>query len=292
MSLTGSQSPCPVGQTPVSQASGVAQILMCPPTFFEVTYAINPWMNLASPEQGGCDPALAQRQWETLYQTITEKAGATVHLMEPVKGLPDLVFTANAAFVYENQAIIAHYKYPERQGEEPYAAAWFEQAGFQVTRLDPSVYFEGAGDALIYQEQVFAGYRTRTDIASHNLITEKTGLPVLSLELAQEKFYHIDVCICPLSRGYFIYYPDAFDAYGRTVIESNIPPEKRIPVTAEEAAQFACNAVNIGDTVIFNQGSSKLTADLEARGFQVCPVDLSEFIKGGGSAKCLTLRVG
>lgn len=283
----------PVGTTPLSDASGTAKILMCPPDYFDVTYVINPWM--AKGEDGSqpavCDVPLAKRQWETLYNTITKQAGAEVLLMDPVEGLPDLVFTANAAFVYRDTAVIAHYKHEERQGEEPHAEAWFKAHGFKTVTMPKDVYFEGAGDALTWENRVFAGYRTRTDIVSHNMITEATGLPVLSMELIDPKFYHIDVCICPLVNGYFIYSPGAFDEYGRTVIEANVPAEKRIAVTPEEAARFACNAVSVHDTVIFNKGSDRLADELKQRGFQVLQVDLSEFLKSGGSSKCLTLRV-
>lgn len=288
---TNRQLPSPVGKTPLSDAKGTPKILMCPPDYFTVAYDINPWMTEAMAKGKLCDVENAKRQWEGLYKAITQQAGAEVLLMEPVDGLPDLVFTANAAFVYEDHAIIAHYKYPERQGEEPYAEAWFEKHGFTVATMPRGVFFEGAGDALIWQDRVFSGYKTRTDITSHNLITAATGLPVLSLELIHDKFYHIDVCICPLSNGYFIYSPDAFDAYGNTVIEANVPEDKRIPVTPEEAARFACNSVNVGETVIFNQGSHRLADALKERGFNVIQVDLSEFIKAGGSSKCLTLRV-
>ena len=277
----------PVGVTPFS-AKGKPTILMCPPTYFKVEYAINPWMEEATP----CDEDLAKRQWEQLYIAITEQAGADVELMEPVEGLPDLVFTANAALVYNEVAVIAHYKHPERRPEEPHCARWFEEHGFKVVTMPDHVFFEGAGDALIWQDRVFAGYKTRTDIASHSLLTAATDLPVLSLELINPRFYHVDVCLCPLADGHLIYSPDAFDEYGRAVIEANVPADKLIPVSAEEAARFACNAVNINDTVIFNQGSAQLTDDLKARGFQVIPVDLSEFLKSGGSSKCLTLRLG
>ncbi len=261
-------------------------ILMSPPDYFTVEYAINPWMT-----QGAADTDLAKTQWEALYKAITEKAGASVHILDPVQGLPDLVFTANAAFVYKDTAIIAHYKFAERQPEEPFCEAWFKKNGYRTITMPEDMFFEGAGDALIWQDRVFAGYKTRTDILSHHMITRETGLPVLSMELIDPRFYHIDVCICPLYNGYFIYYPDAFDDYGKRVIEANVPADKLIPVTGEEAYKFACNAVNINDTVIFNQGSDRLAGELTERGFQVIQVDLSEFLKAGGSSKCLTLRV-
>jgi N-dimethylarginine dimethylaminohydrolase len=277
----------PVGETPIAKRAGRPTILMCPPDYFTVAYAINPWMENAAP----CDVELAKHQWQNLYNAITQQAGADVLLMDPVDGLPDLVFTANAAFVYNDTAVIAHYKYPERRGEEPHCVKWFSEQGFRVVEMPDNIYFEGAGDALIWQDRVFAGYKTRTDIASHNLLTAATGLPVLSMELTDPRFYHVDVCLCPLQDGHLIYSPAAFDDYGNAVIEANVPPEKRIRVTPEEASFFACNAVNVNDTVIFNQGSHRLADALKTRGFNVIQVDLSEFLKSGGSAKCLTLRV-
>jgi len=262
------------------------QILMSPPDTFTVSYAINPWM-----KEGAVNWDLAQRQWESLYKAITEQAGAEVKLMPAVEGLPDLVFTANAAFVYQDTAIIAHYKHVERQGEEPHCQTWFKENGYRVVTLPQGIYFEGAGDALIWNGRVFAGYKTRTDILSHQVITQETSLPVLSMELIDPRFYHIDVCICPLDRDYFIYYPGAFDEYGLRVIEANIPQNRLIPVTAEEAGLFACNAVNINDTVIFNKGSDRLAKVLSDRRFKVIQLDMSEFLKSGGSTKCLTLRV-
>ncbi len=277
----------PVGHTPFSR-KGKPTILMCPPTYFTVAYAINPWMQEGPP----CDEELAKRQWDNLYKAITEQAGADVELLTPEPGVPDLVFTANAAFVYNNTAVIAHYKHPERRPEEPICAKWFDKNGFRVVQMPDHIFFEGAGDALIWQDRVFAGYKTRTDIASHSLLTAATDLPVLSMELINDRYYHIDVCLCPLEDGHLIYAPDSFDEYGRTVIEANVPAKKLIPVSPEEAARFACNAVNVGNTVIFNQGSSQLVDDLKSRGFQVVQVDLSEFLKAGGSSKCLTLRIG
>jgi N-dimethylarginine dimethylaminohydrolase len=260
---------------------------MSPPDYFTVAYAINPWMT-----EGEVRNDLARAQWDTLYRAITDLAGARVSLMPPVEGLPDLVFTANAAFVHENKAIIAHYKYPERQGEEPHCREWFGANGYEVLGVPDDLFFEGAGDALLWKDRVFAGYKTRTDILSHAVITHHTGLPILSLELVDPRFYHIDTCICPLYDEHFIYYPEAFDEYGLRVIDSNVPPEKRIPVAPHEAYSFACNAVSIGESVIFNQQSdSRLPDVLRERGFNVIQVDLSEFLKAGGSAKCLTLRL-
>lgn len=257
---------------------------MSPPDHFEVAYAINPWMST----EGRVDRALARRQWDALHAELSKRAKVSV--VPAVEGLPDLVFTANAAFVRDRLAITAHYKHPERQGEEPHVERWFAEHGYEVVRPHPSK-FEGAGDALIHGDRVLAGYRLRTDIAAHRLITERTGLPVLALELSEPHFYHIDVCVCPLEDGSVIYYPGAFDEYGLRVLEANVDEDKRLLVTLAEARLFACNAVNVGRTVVLNQGSERLVGLLRERDFEVIEVDLSEFIKAGGSAKCLTLRL-
>jgi N-dimethylarginine dimethylaminohydrolase len=278
----------PVGKTPCSTPDGDPVILMCPPAFFTVSYAINPWMEEAPP----CDTALAKQQWDTLYDTVLNTAGAHVELLEPVAELPDLVFTANAAFVYEDTAVIARYKHPERQPEEEVCADWFAHQGFQVFRMPNELPFEGAGDALIWNNRILAGYGTRTALESHALLSQAIGLPVVSLELTNPCFYHIDVCLCPLADGSLIYAPSTFTVEGLARLEAEVPPDKRILVSAAEAARFACNAVNINDKIILNQGSPDLVAALKSRGFQVIPVNLSEFLKAGGSAKCLSLRVG
>lgn len=259
---------------------------MSPPDYFEVFYAINPWMEGDAP----VDHALAARQWERLRSGLMERAGAQVSLVPPVQGLPDLVFTANAAFVHQDRAILARFKNDERRPEEPHFKARLEDLGYTVQ--EPPVPFEGAGDALIYDNRlVLAGYRQRTEISAHQLISTTFDLPVLSLELHTEHFYHVDTCLCPLEGGHLLYYPGAFDEYGLKVIEANVPEEKRLTVTGQEARNFACNAVQVGKFVFLNQPSARLTEALKRRGFEVVGLDLSEFLKAGGSAKCLTLRL-
>lgn len=263
-----------------------AHILMSPPDYFEVFYAINPWMLGDRP----VDAQLAMKQWLQLRTALEERGGAQVSLVEPVHGLPDLVFTANAAFVYRDRAILAQFKNAERRPEEPHFQSRLQSLGYTV--IEPPVAFEGAGDALIYDGRlVLAGYRQRTEISAHQLISQTFDLPVLSLELHTEHFYHVDTCLCPLEGGHLLYYPGAFDEYGLKVIEANVPEEKRLTVTGQEARNFACNAVQVGRFVFLNQPSARLSEALKRRGFEVVGLDLSEFLKAGGSAKCLTLRL-
>jgi len=259
-------------------------ILMCPPDYYGIEYEINPWMN----RRRACDPKLAAHQWQ-LLRRVLEDRGAKVSLMRPVKGLPDMVFTANAALIYGDTAIPAHFRHPERQGEEPYGQQWLSQLGLHIRPLRSGAFFEGAGDALFCGDTLFAGYRIRSDIAGHLEIGDLLHCRVIPLELVDERYYHLDTCFCPLTPGAAIYYPQAFDAYGRRALRELI--DDLIPVSDAEAAHFACNAVVVGRKVITNTGCPELHQHLRAKGFDPCETPLGEFAKAGGSAKCLTLRL-
>lgn len=259
-------------------------ILMCPPDHYGIEYEINPWMSRGRP----ADRHLAGLQWKDLVRILTE-VGAKVSLLTPVEGLPDLVFTANAALIHGRRAILSHFRHPQRQGEEPVSAAWLEAAGLTVERLPEDRFFEGAGDALYCGETLVAGYRIRSDVYSAQLVGEMTGSRVIPLELVDGHYYHLDTCFCPLAPGEAIWFPGAFDDYGRRVLPELVP--SLIEVAAEEARSFACNAVVVGRTVVTNTGCPQLHRDLQDRGYMPIETPLSEFVKAGGSAKCLTLRL-
>ncbi|TWT75555.1 N(G),N(G)-dimethylarginine dimethylaminohydrolase [Posidoniimonas polymericola] len=261
-----------------------ARILMCPPLFYGIEYEINPWMST----ERQADHTLAGEQWDALRAAL-ELAGASIEVMTPVKGLPDLVFTANAAMVYRRQAIVARFKHPQRQGETPLDRAWLEGDGFEVFDPPAELSFEGAGDALFCGDTLYAGYRMRSDAGGHQKIGEVLGVRVLPLELADPYYYHLDTCFCPLAEDQAIYFPGAFDEYGQKVLEANIGT--LIPVAEDEARSFACNAVVVGKTVVTNAGCPKLHENLRAHGYTAIATPLGEFVKAGGSAKCLTLRL-
>jgi N-dimethylarginine dimethylaminohydrolase len=260
------------------------RILMCPPHYYGIEYEINPWMN----RERQADHAAATLQWSQL-RTALEDAGAKVELLEPIKGLPDLVFTANAAMIYQKQAVLARFRHPQRQGEEPYDEAWLTEHGFTVRHLETEIYFEGAGDALFCGNTLIAGYRIRSDVRGHQQVGAMFGCRVIPLELVDPYYYHVDTCFCPLAPGLAIYFPDAFDDYGRRALEEAV--DELIEVQEDEARRFACNAVVIGRTVVTNAGCPNLRAALRERGFDPRETPLDEFVKAGGSAKCLTLRL-
>ena len=263
------------------------RILMCSPDHYDVDYVINPWMegNVHKSSQ-----AKAIDQWQALHHIIKEHA--TVELVPPAKGWPDMVFTANAGLVLGKKAILSRFYHPERQGEEPYFKAWFAENGFQVYELPQDLPFEGAGDALFDRGtgSLWAGYGFRSELDSHAYIAQWLDVEVLSLRLIDPRFYHLDTCFCPLDGGYVLYYPPAFDTYSNALIEKRIPEDKRIVVPEPDAVNFACNAVNVGDVIIMNKISAELENLIHAKGFKTRQTSLTEFLKAGGAAKCLTLK--
>jgi lysine-ketoglutarate reductase/saccharopine dehydrogenase-like protein (TIGR00300 family) len=266
----------------------LVRILMCAPHHYDVDYVINPWMegniHRSSREQ-------AETQWNQLYRLL--KSYATVDLVEPQLGWPDMVFTANAGLVLGDTVVLSRFFHPERQGEEPYFQQWFEDQGYTVHTLPKSLPFEGAGDALLDRagRWLWAGYGFRSELDSHPYLAKWLDVEVLSLRLVDRRFYHLDTCFCPLADGYLLYYPPAFDTYSNQLIETRVPAEKRIPVDELDAVNFACNAVNIDRIAVMNKASNRLKQALSDRGFSVVETPLTEFLKAGGAAKCLTLRV-
>ena len=264
------------------------RILMCPPDHYDVDYVINPWM------EGNVHKSSQERavgQWQGLNQVLNSIA--QVELIKPQKGVPDMVFTANAGLVLGDRAVVSRFYHPERQGEEPFFKQWFTDNGFEVFELPKDLPFEGAGDALLDREGrwLWAGYGFRSELDSHSYLAKWLDIEVLSLRLIDDRFYHLDTCFCPLTGGYLLYYPGAFDSYSNHLIEMRVPEDKRIAIAEKDAVNFACNSVNVGQKVVMNKASEDLKAELKAKGFEVMETPLTEFLKAGGAAKCLTLRI-
>ena len=258
---------------------------MCPPAFYGIEYEINPWMNRRRQSKY----LLAQEQWRALHRLFQEDLHVDVSLIEPRPRLPDMAFTANAGFVWNKKFIASNFRHEVRRGEAPYYQEWFAGRGFEIYHLPPEDYFEGEGDLLMCGDVLFAGYPFRSSFASHRGVAEIIERDILSLKLADDWFYHLDTCLCPLSNSAAMYYPAAFDTEALKILERHIPI--LIPVSEEEARRFTCNTIVVDKNVIMNHGCPRTSSQLQALGFSAFEIPLSEFIKAGGSAKCLVLQV-
>jgi N-dimethylarginine dimethylaminohydrolase len=255
---------------------------MCPPEYFAVEYAINPWMHPEKP----VDAALAVAQWEDLRATYT-RLGHTVHTITPEPGLPDMVFAANGACVIGGQVLGARFRYPQRAAEAAAYGDWFAGRGYPVTAAQ--AVNEGEGDLVFAGPAALAGHGFRSDPAAADELARMCGLPVISLRLVDPRFYHLDTALAVLSEDAAAYYPAAFDAAGRAALASCFP--ELIEADDEDAAVLGLNAVSDGRHVVLPEQAAGLAAQLAAAGFEPVPVDLSELLKAGGGPKCCTLEL-
>ena len=262
------------------------KLLMCAPAYYGIEYEINPWMRRSQTS----DRALAQTQWNSLEQLLRQQLAVEIELIEPQAGLPDMVFTANGGLARNQNFIVSNFRHEVRRGEAAHFEKWFHERGFAVTHLPAELNFEGEGDLLRCGDTWFAGYHIRSDIAAHHKVAAIIEEEILSLELTSDWFYHLDTCFCPLASGKALYYPPAFDRYALAVLQNHIP--ELIAVSDDDAKNFACNAIVTGNSLVMNDGCPKVRERLETLGFAVFETPLGEFLKAGGSAKCLTLIIG
>ncbi|MEL1264170.1 dimethylarginine dimethylaminohydrolase family protein [Pseudoxanthomonas putridarboris] len=264
------------------------RLLMCPPLHFGVDYVINPWMQ---GRIGSAVPLRAQAQWDALHAALS--ALADIQTARPGPGLPDMPFAANAGLVLEDTFVVSRFLHPQRQGEAPLFADWFRERGWNVRELPAGIAFEGAGDALLDRAapRLWLGHGHRSDAAAAPALADLLDIETIPLRLTDPRFYHLDTCFCPLQGGGLLYYPPAFDEPAQAAIAARVPAGQRIAVGEADALDFACNAISIGDTVVLNRASPGLRDALARAGFSVVEIALDEFLKAGGSAKCLTLRL-
>ncbi len=265
------------------------KILMCPPDFFGVEYIINPWMEGHKGEDLHIEAA---PQWQALYKILSGLVD--VVLMDAQPHLPDLVFTANAGLVLGKKAIVSRFRKPERQGEEPFFLDWFKKDGFEIIDWPQDVAFEGAGDALFDRGQkslLWVGHGFRSDERAPAMLERYLGCKTATLHLVDPRWYHLDTCLCPLSGGYLMYYPAAFDAASVVLIKSIVPESKLIEVGETDALAYACNAVDVAGKIVMNAATTDLHQRLTECGFDVITTPLTMFLRAGGAAKCLTLKL-
>jgi N-dimethylarginine dimethylaminohydrolase len=273
------------GTRPERRPTG-RSVLMCRPEHFTVVYRINPWMNPAQPT----DTSLALQQWQVLHDTYV-RLGYDVHLIEPIAGLPDMVYAANGGFVIDNIAYGAKFTHPERQPEGPAYMDWFGGAGFDVRQ--PEEINEGEGDFLLVGETILAGTGFRSDSLSHQELGRIYDREVMTLRLVDPSFYHLDTAIAVLDptpgQEHIAYLPTAFDADSLALLQARYPDA--IIVNETDAAVLGLNSFSDGYHVVIASRATDFERQLREHGYHPIGVDLSELLLGGGGVKCCTLEL-
>jgi len=257
--------------------------LLCKPIDYDVRYKINPWMDITRTPNGG----RALEQWTVLHHTLI-RLGAWVSYIDQGTGLPDMVFTANGGLVLGKKVVLPRFRHPERQGEEPLFKQWFLEHGYDIY-MPTSGAYEGEGDSLFAGNTLFCGYGFRSDLSVYSDISTFLALSkTVPVQLIDERFYHLDTCFAPLSESLALLFPGAVSAESKAAIENEI---EVITVSESDALKFVCNTVVLGKTLVMPKGAKDTIASVNAKGFDVVEVELDEFIKAGGAAKCLSLRL-
>jgi ornithine--oxo-acid transaminase len=266
--------------------------LMCPPEHYQIDQALNPWMS--SGRAGSVNRIsrdLAFAQWKGMHNVL--RSVADVRLLHPEPGCPDMVFLSHGALVHHGVAAVSSFNPPQRRAESTYLRRWLASQGFLLWETPRETPFEGEGDVVFSDagNALWAAHGVRTCRAAHRHVADAWHVPVTSLHLIDPRFYHLDTCFTPLDGDFLLYYPGAFDGPSLEAIAHAYPERKRIAVSELDATRMACCALNIGRTVFTGEISPELATRLFDAGFDVVQLELSEFIKGGGGAKSLALRL-
>ncbi len=291
MSLQNTAVPSTGAATASERVAQHRRYLMCRPQYFTVSYEINPWMHKAEPT----DTSNALRQWQTLYDTYLS-LGHEIELIDPIEGLPDMVYTANGGFIIDGKALGVRFSVGERRGEERPFMDWFAAHGFEV--VEPVAVQEGEGDILLAGSTILAGYGFRSSLESHREIADVFGREVVSLHLVNPDFYHLDTAISVLDpvegsggvdKANIAYLPGAFDDASRGILQERFPDAIR--VADADGAVFGLNSASDGRNVFISPRATGYDAQLRERGYHPVHVDLSELLHGGGGIKCCTLEL-
>lgn len=260
------------------------KILLCPPTFYDIEYEINPWMDV----ENKVDKRKALEEYKEL-KSAYQSLGAEVLEIKPVNGLPDMVYAANLGFPLGNKFALSNFRYEQRRKEAVFAKEYFEKLDFEIVKLPESVYFEGQGDLLTVGGKFFIGWGKRSSKEAKDILNNKLGIEFIDFELKDPYFYHLDMSLGPLDSKTALVNFRSFTQEGLSKLKSEFT--NIIEITEEDNKFMACNLVVVDKTVVIARGiSDKLKGDIKKHGFDVVEIPMDEYRKGGGSIKCLTLE--
>lgn len=259
----------------------IKKVLMCRPLHFaELDYVINPWM-----KPGTIDGQKAIAEWERLVN-IYKSENIAVNIIDQASGVPDMVFATDQGIVHNKTVLLSRFWYDERKKESSFYETWFANNGYQIEYLPPGAFFEGNGDAYRWGDKLLIGVGYRADEFTCQAVSKILAIEVIPLQIVDPKFYHLDVGFLPLNADTALYYPKAFTKQSREVLKKLVP--NLIEFTRDEVNAFSANSVVTGNTVIHQKGSETFKQKLNNLGYKSIEVDLSEFMKSGGGAHCLT----
>jgi N-dimethylarginine dimethylaminohydrolase len=260
------------------------KILLCSPTFYDIEYEINPWMHI----ENKVDKKKVMDEYRQL-RAAYKSLGASVLEINPVKGLPDMVYAANLGFPFGNKFALSNFRYPQRKEEAKYAREFFEKKGFEIVNFPDKIYFEGQGDLLTTGGKYFLGWGKRSSREAKDILSKMLKINLIDFELIDPYFYHLDMSLGPLNKETVLMKPESFTKEGIAKIKREF--KNVIEVSKEDNKFMACNLVVVNKNVVIGQGiSGKLKKSIEEYGFKVVEVPMDEYRKGGGSIKCLTLE--
>ncbi|MDR0218307.1 MAG: hypothetical protein LBI71_05395 [Enterobacteriaceae bacterium] len=265
----------------------IHELLMCKPDFFDIEYVINDWMDT----ENKVDKVLAKKQWDYVYDRLVER-GVKVKIIEPVQGLPDMTFAGDCGMIHNNKFLASNFRHPERQGERQHYIDFLKNEGVEIHSVDPEVYFEGLGDVIYWEDSIIFGFGPRSDKEAVKAIRDT--YPELKvrgeLHIQDNTFFHVALAFSFIDKDTIIYYPEAFTPESRKYIENNF--SRRIAVSEYDAKElFVCNNIPIGKDILLHDCTPEVENKINELGFNVVKCDMSEYLKSGGSLRCLVLKL-
>jgi N-dimethylarginine dimethylaminohydrolase len=234
---------------------------------------------------GTIDESTTMAEWWKLVD-VYKNLDIEVEIIDQVHGVPDMVFATDQGIVRDKRVLLSQFWYDQRKKESVYYEEWFEQNGYEITRLPTGAFFEGNGDAYFWHDKLLIGLGFRADEYTCQAVSKLLDVEVVPLQISDPKFYHLDVGFLPLNSETAFYYPKAFSKQSREVLRKLVP--NLIELTKEEANDFCANSVVSGDTVVHQKGNIPFNHKLKELGYKSLEVDMSEFMKSGGGIHCLT----
>lgn len=261
----------------------IKKVLLCKPSYFQVNYSINPWMQI-----GKTDRTLAMLQWQKLCELL-EKQSVKVEIIDQDPNFPDMVFAADQALTSNNKVVFSNFRFDQRKSEVNIYKKWFDKQNYNQYKFSGKKYFEGSGDSLWFNDKLLLGTGFRNSQNICRDVSEFLNVETICLKLVNPHFYHLDTCLFILNRDTAFYYPPAFSKQSRNTLKKLIP--NLIQLNKQETHNFAANSIVTDHHVITQTGNPEFCSKLSRLGYKVLQTDVSEFNKAGGGIHCLIQTV-